>query len=84
MTIGEAAKRGIRKIRKPVWTRLAHLEIVLVNGGADGYGVWADLYDPWGQKAIGQPTPQKVLLSMLYSEDEDDWEEYVEEEKKGD
>lgn len=60
MTLSEAAKRGITRLRLPWWANEnAYVRIDIVGNGQAG--VWLHLYDRAAQEAIGEPTPQSVL-----------------------
>lgn len=73
MTIAEAAKKKITKLRMPNWHDRAYLEITLV--GEDGYGCWGKLVDPAGEPmGLGE---QQVLLIGEISQ-VDTYEEFTE------
>ena len=64
MTIENAIKSGVEKIRKPFWNKQAYLKLNLANGP------WIELHDPCIQKKEG---PEQILL--FYADDKkDDWE----------
>jgi hypothetical protein len=75
MTIAEALKRRIPRIRKPYWNSPnAYLRLPLLPKGV---GVWAELYEDDVQKALGiDPGGQTVLVSQ-FSTEESDYIEYV-------
>lgn len=66
MKIGELAKKGITKIKKPCWNPKAYLELFLAN---KCYGPWGDLYD------VGLKEPDQVFL---LGDTATDWEEFKE------
>lgn len=73
MTLTEAAKAGISRIRRPMWAdEKAYARIDLVGDGK--LGPWLHLYDRGAQTAIGQPTPQDV---MCIGDTTDDYVEYT-------
>lgn len=60
MTIREAIRLGVRRVRMPSWNSQAYLELP-----SDG-GVWATLYDPPSQNALGIPVgSQRMLVSNI-------------------
>jgi hypothetical protein len=73
MTLLEAIKAGRLRLRRPAWPADAYLEVVTTSGHIAT--LWADLYSPREQAAIGEPTPQRVLMC----DDETDDYEPVEE-----
>lgn len=71
MTLNEAAKNGINRVRRSMWANpKAYARIDLVSGGM---GPWLHLYDRSSQEVIGEPTPQTVLN---IGDASDDYEEY--------
>jgi hypothetical protein len=72
MTLSEAAKRGISRLRKPVWAdEKTYLKIDCLARGKRG--PWVHLYSHAEQNANGAPTPQ----SVLGGDGNDDYEEYT-------
>ena len=68
MTLAEAAKAGISRIRRPMWAdEKAYARIDLVGDGM--MGPWLHLYDRGAQSAIGEPTPQDVIAIGDTTED---------------
>lgn len=60
MTISEAAKAGIRRLRRPRWADpVAYVRLDLVGEG--NRGPWMNLYDRATQNVCGVSTPQKVF-----------------------
>jgi len=82
MLIQQAVQMGIEKIRQPHWNKHAYmkLHIIRVPGMENGYGFWAELYDPPSMYALyGDAT--KTTTIFLGSADimhNGDWEEYIE------
>lgn len=77
MTLDEAVKRGIRRVRDPKWADPRdYMLIDLIQRPLIGYahGPWLRLYSPI-QPAIGQPTPQVILFTCLNWKEEG-WEPY--------
>ena len=73
MTLGDAAKKGIARVRLPIWAnKNAYMKIDLVGGGR--LGPWGKLYERGTQEAIGEPTPQ--ILSVI-GDTSDGYEEYT-------
>ena len=71
MTLNEAAKGGINRVRRPMWANPnAYARIDLVSGGM---GPWLHLYDRDSQEVIGATTPQRF---MLLNDTLNDYEEY--------
>ena len=73
MKLSEAAKAGIRRVRKAIWASPgAYLRIDIMPDGS--HGPWLRLYDRPNQEAIEEPTPQQ----FLHLGDSDcDYEEYT-------
>ena len=71
MTLGEAARRGISRLRKAHWSFPDDV-LVLHLLPPSHYGPWATLLSPTCSRAIGNPTiaEQKVLI---IGDDDDDW-----------
>lgn len=65
MTIDQAAKAGISRLRLPAWNPDAWLEIHLVDGGF--YGPWAKLHD------VGVE-PDGLLIPIFQIWGESTWE----------
>lgn len=73
ITIKEAAKRGIKRIRKPIWADpMDHIELHLFG---DGIAAWVDLYCPINMGCNGRdPVP---LFAGDLDADDAEWEEYT-------
>lgn len=75
MTLAEAAKAGISRVRRPVWAiDTCYAKIDIFDGGT--MGPWLHLYDRGMQNALGLPTPQDVLC---VGDSTDDYVEYTNE-----
>jgi hypothetical protein len=73
MTLTEAAKRGIARLRRPHWSfQNAYVRQDLIDGMV---GPWLHLFSPDEQRIIGVDTPQTIL--RLGEIDTDDFEEYT-------
>jgi hypothetical protein len=62
MTLGEAARLGISRVRLPRWSNpldYLKLDIVQMPDGHYTFGPWVHLYAPI-QSVIGEPTPQDI------------------------
>lgn len=71
MTLNEAVKRGISRLRIAKWRNPhAYMKIDLIGNTR---GPWGRLYDRKTQEIIEEPTPQSWFL---LGEDSDEWEEY--------
>lgn len=70
MTINEAIKANIARVRLPIWNATAYLKIHLVKGGL---GPWVELWDRPIQEIIPAPTPQTLPAWDLGEESR--WEE---------
>jgi hypothetical protein len=68
ITIDEAVRLGITKLRAPHWAdRTAHIEISVHEvDGKNVHGPWVRLYDPSSQESLGEPTPQKILWFAVF------------------
>jgi hypothetical protein len=62
MTIREALKQRIPRVRQPAWNSDAYLRLPLFKNGT--HGPWAGLYDPAGQLAIKVPIGSQKLLTL--------------------
>ncbi len=72
MTAGEAAKHGIRRLRRPVWAHPeAYLRIDILDGRV---GPWFHLYERKTQEVIGEKTPQTFIG---LGDTTDDYEPYA-------
>lgn len=73
MTLSEAAKAGICRVRRPMWAdEKTYARLDLVGDGR--MGPWLHLYSRAEQSAIGEPTPQEI---MCVGDTTDDYEEYT-------
>lgn len=62
ISIAEAAKRGIQRLRKPIWaSKFDHLKIDIVNGAP---GIWVHLYAPFNKECNGRD-PVDMLIFQL-------------------
>lgn len=79
MTIAEATKRGIRRLRCPNWVNPeAYIRIdILQDKGKNCHGPWMRLFDRVTQERIGEPTPQTVLITIGNTLEADDIVEYT-------
>jgi len=69
MTLNEAARNGIARVRKEVWiSPTGYLKIDLFPEG-NGYGPWAHLYDRGVQEVLGESTPQDILSFQIMDTD---------------
>jgi len=71
MTIKEALKLGIKKVRLPRWEERAYLELPILKSG--GFGPWAIIYDS------ATPEGLPILIFDLLKEERKDFEEFKEE-----
>lgn len=81
MTINDAIRLGICRIRMPYWaepTCYLKLEFIQKEAGSSAFyvGPWFRLFSPVTQKGCGYPTPQDIL-SFNFSFDEEGWEPYI-------
>ncbi len=73
MTITDAIRSGIKRIRRPNWANPnAYVCLTLLPDGMAG--PWSYLFDRPCQEAINCPTPQEL---MILGDTTDDYEEYV-------
>lgn len=64
ISIKDAAKQGIARIRKPVWADpLDHIKIDILSDGTPG--PWAHLYAPFNKACNGRD-PVDMLLMLDY------------------
>ena len=75
MTIGEAVRKGIGKLRRDPWSPGNYVELHLIRDKDGGlyYGPWAKVHDPLID--AGESTPSPPVLTWLLPGD-DAWEEY--------
>jgi len=76
MTLSEAVRRGITKMRKGSWGFAdAYLELTIVDisAGKRYLGPWGKLYSPQEQQILGVECPQQVLI---VGDGDADWEEF--------
>jgi len=66
VNLSDAARAGIRRVRRPLWDKTAYLRITLTNGH---HGPWAQLFSRDEQQVIGAPTPQQVMVVGDATED---------------
>lgn len=60
ISLKEAAEKGIKRVRKPVWAdQLDHLEISIVDGVL---GVWGRLYAPFNKECNGRDPVEFLLV----------------------
>lgn len=63
MTLSEATKAGITRLRMPIWANpRAYGRIDILDGFM---GPWFHLFDRQTQEAIGEPTPQTILVMQV-------------------
>ncbi len=79
MTLREAVKRGISKVRDPGWAcKDDYIQIDILPNPADPksphHGPWVHLYSPLNE-VVGNPNPATMLCTM-FDWNEDGWEEY--------
>lgn len=75
MSITEVLKRRVLRVRLPIWAvPTDYLTFHYFPNGT--HGSWARLYARQTQEAIGEPTPQLVLLHLIDKSDES-YEEYL-------
>jgi hypothetical protein len=74
MTIKEAVENKIYRLRRPMWPESAYIKLAPVD---EYIGPWAYLYDRQTQSAIGEPTPQTVLVIGAAHEYCNDFEPYT-------
>lgn len=73
MTINEAIKNNINKIRKPYWVnKNEYIKLDILENGI--YGPWAHFYSS-NNNSIGLTNPVNILWLQDNSKD---WEEYKE------
>lgn len=73
MKIVDAAKKGISRLRRPMWVNLeSYVKVDIFSGGR--IGPWLHLYDRPIQEMLNDPTPQPILS---VGDDTEDWEEYT-------
>ena len=70
MTLSQAAKLGISRIRLQMWGENTYSRIDLIG---EFHGPWMHLYDRTCQSVLGSPTPQTVLCA---NDTADGYEEY--------
>ena len=69
MTLNEAARLGIARMRKEVWvSKTGYIKIDLMPEG-NGYGPWAHLYDRGIQEILKTGTPQDILTLQIHDTD---------------
>jgi hypothetical protein len=71
MTIHEAAKRGVRRLRLPQWNEYAFCEISIANGLPSAF---ATIYDPCSMIRMGKRADEPVVLPLNDWFDGTDWE----------
>lgn len=77
MTFGQAAERGISRLRLTVWASPSYLELYLTTvSGSACYGPWATLHDPISQPLCGID-PRKGQKLATWECNGPDWEEYA-------
>lgn len=69
MTLGQAAQRGVSKLRKPYWAAGNFIALTVQDGF---FGPWAMLHYPTIPGSELPPAPQQVLVAGDLSAD---WEE---------
>lgn len=76
MTLTEALTQRLPRIRRPNWSNPeAYLRLPLLKDGKH-FGPWAELYDAWGQEAIGVPIGSQTVCVLL-GDDTADYEAYA-------
>ena len=83
MTIKEAMKAGLVKIRKSGWNEFARLELTKVSyGDSTGnlYGPWATVHDPASEAALNT-TPTRIMIVHV-DDGANDWEMWTEEHER--
>jgi len=72
ISINEAAKRGIDRLRKPKWAQPEdHLKIDIIDGRP---GPWGHLYAPFNRECNGRDPVHEL---MLQGTDETEWLPYT-------
>ena len=68
MTIKEALQNRIPRVRLPVWNEKAYLRLPLTENNM--FGPWAELYDRYGQEALGYGVgTQKIAIHTMFEDD---------------
>ena len=78
MTLNEAARSGVSRVRDPQWANPGdYLKVHLIKNedGTFHHGPWLNLYSPL-QSVMGVPTPQSLLFTSV-NWDEDGWDVYT-------
>ena len=88
MTLHDAVRLGICRVREPNWaekTCYMKIDLIQKERGKNefAHGPWLHLYSPISQKAIGARTPQDMLCTLV-NWDEDGYEVYTGEIAEGD
>ena len=80
ISLNEAKKRGITKVRMPIWAnKKDHIEFH-IDKETGAFGPWAKLWSPVNE-VIGAENPQTFIVTMMGDLDMEIWQPYVEEEK---
>lgn len=65
ISIADAAKRGITRLRKPIWaSQMDHLRIDIIDGAP---GPWTHLYCPINKACNGKDPVDLLCISVDYS-----------------
>ncbi len=60
ISMREAAKRGIERIRRPIWAdKMDHLKLTIVDGNL---GPWIKLYAPFNQECNGRDPVEMLIV----------------------
>jgi hypothetical protein len=72
MTLGEAARQGIRRVRRPMWADPQ--DYMRIHVASRHYGPCGELFARRTQEAVNEPTPQRVFI---LGDDFTDYEPYA-------
>jgi hypothetical protein len=80
MTITDAMKANLVRIRQPQWNDRAYFRLTVLEDQPDGkrmYGPWGVLFDPITEEACNIPPQQVLAIDHPCDEQDKPWEEYT-------